>query len=57
MTHNGNPLPYLLLALLIIGSTIFSTIQAIKNGARWGEAFLGVGVVILGILLFMVLLA
>ena len=57
MEHNGNPFPYLLLTLLTIGSAIFSTIQAKKRGASWGKALLGVGVVILGILLFMVLLA
>ena len=57
MEHNGNPFPYLLLTLLTIGSAIFFTIQAKKRGASWGKALLGVGVVILGILLFMVLLA
>ena len=51
------PTIYLLLALLSIGLTIFSTIQAKKKGASWGKAFLGVGVVFLAILLILFLVA
>ena len=48
---------YLLLTLLSIGLTIFSTIQANKKGASWGKAFLGVGVAVLAILLILLLVA
>ena len=57
LQHNGNPFPYLLLTLASIGSTIFSAIQARKKGASWGKAVLGLGIVILGLLLIMVLIA
>jgi hypothetical protein len=57
LQHNGNPFPFLLLTLASIGSTIFSTIQARKKGASWGKAVLGLGIVILGVLLIMVLIA
>jgi len=56
MSHNGNPLPYLLLTLIAIASTIYSTIKAKNNGAKWGKAFLGVGVLGIGLLLFLILL-
>jgi hypothetical protein len=55
--HNGNPFPFLLLTLASIGSTIFSAIQVRKKGASWGKAVLGLGIVILGVLLIMVLIA
>ena len=55
--HNGNPFPFLLLTLASIGSTIFSAIQARKKGASWGKAVLGLGIIILGVLLIMVLIA
>jgi hypothetical protein len=51
------PTIYLLLTLLSIGLTIFSTIQAKKKGASWGKAFLGVGVAVLAILLILLLVA
>lgn len=51
------PTIYLLLTLLSIGLTIFSTIKAKKKGASWGKAFLGVGVVVLAILLILLLVA
>ena len=51
------PTFYLLLTLLSIGLTIFSTIQAKKKGASWGKAFLGVGVAVLAILLILILVA
>ena len=51
------PTIYLLLTLLSIGLTIFSTIQAKKKGASWGKAFLGVGVAVLAILLILFLVA
>ena len=51
------PTIYLLLTLLSIGLTIFSTIQAKKKGASWGKAFLGVGVAVLAILLILILVA
>jgi len=57
LQHNGNPFPFLLLTLASIGSTIFSAIQARKKGASWGKAVLGLGIVILGVLLIMVLIA
>jgi len=57
LKHNGNPFPYLLLTLASIGSTIFSAIQARKKGASWGKAVLGLGIIILGVLLIMVLIA
>ena len=57
MMHNGNPFPFLLLTLASIGSTIFSAIQVRKKGASWGKAVLGLGIVILGVLLIMVLIA
>ena len=57
LQHNGNPFPYLLLTLASIGSTIFSAIQARKKGASWGKAVLGLGIIILGVLLIMVLIA
>jgi len=56
MSHNGNPLSYLLLTLIAIASTVYSTIKAKKNGAKWGKAFLGVGVLGVGLLLFLILL-
>jgi hypothetical protein len=56
MSHNGNPLPYILLTLIAIASTVYSTIKAKKNGAKWGKAFLGVGVLGIGLLLFLILL-
>ena len=51
------PTIYLLLTLLSIGLTIFSTIQAKKKGASWGKAFLGVGVAVLAILFILLLVA
>jgi len=57
LQHNGNPFPFLLLTLASIGSTIFSAIQARKKGASWGKAVLGLGIIILGVLLIMVLIA
>ena len=57
LQHNGNPFPYLLLTLASIGSTIFSAIQARKKGASWGKVVLGLGIIILGVLLIMVLIA
>jgi len=51
------PTIYLLLTLLSIGLTIFSTIQAKKKGASWGKAFLGVGVAVLAILFILVAIA
>ena len=51
------PTIYLLLTLLSIGLTIFSTIQAKKQGASWVKAFLGVGVAVLAILLILFLVA
>ena len=51
------PTIYLLLTLLSIGLTIFSTIQAKKKGASWGKVFLGVGVAVLAILLILLLVA
>ena len=56
MSHNGNPLPYICLTLIAIASTVYSTIKAKKNGAKWGKAFLGVGVLGIGLLLFLILL-
>lgn len=56
MSHNGNHLPYLLLTLIAIASTVYSTIKAKNNGAKWGKAFLGVGVLGIGLLLFLILL-
>ena len=57
LQHNGSLFPFLLLTLASIGSTIFSAIQARKKGASWGKAVLGLGIVILGVLLIMVLIA
>jgi hypothetical protein len=51
------PTIYLLLTLLSIGLTIFSTIQAKKKGASWSKSFLGVGVAVLAILLILILVA
>ena len=56
MSHNGNPLPYLLLTLIAIASTVYSTIKAKKNDAKWGKAFLGVTCIGIGLLLFLILL-
>ena len=57
LQHNSNPFPYLLLTLASIGSTIFSAIQARKKGASWGRAVFGLGIIIVGGLLIMVLIA
>ena len=57
MTHNGNPFAYLILTLVSIGASILSGIIAKKRGAKTGKAFLGLGVLGLGILLFMLLFA
>ena len=56
MMHNGNPLPYLILTLVSIGASILSGIIAKERGSKTGKAFLGLGVLGLGVLLFMLLL-
>ena len=55
--NDNTPTLYLLLTLLSIGLTIFSTIKAKKKGARWGKAFIGIGVAVLAILLILLLVA
>jgi 4-hydroxybenzoate polyprenyltransferase len=57
MMHNGNPFPYLILTLVSIGTSILSGIIAKKRGDKTGKAFLGLGVLALGVLLFMLLFA
>jgi hypothetical protein len=57
MIHNGNPFPYLLLTLASIGTSILSGINAKKRGSKTTKAFLGLGLLALGVLLFMVLLS
>ena len=54
---DNEPTIYLLLTLLSIGLTIFSTIQAKKKGASWGKVFLSVGVAVLAILFILPLVA
>ena len=55
MMHNGNPFPYLILTLVSISASILSGIIAKKRRAKTGKAFLGLGVLALGVLLFMLL--
>ena len=57
LTHNGNPFPYLMLTLASIVASILSGINAKKRGSKTGKAFLGLGLLGLGVLLFMVLLS
>ena len=55
MMHNGNPFPYLILTLVSISASILSGIIAKRRGAKTSKAFLGLGVLALGVLLFMLL--
>ena len=55
MVPVGNPFTYLILTLVSIGASILSGIIAKKKGANTGKAFLGLGVLGLGVLLFMLL--
>ena len=55
MMHNGNPLPYLILTLVSTSASILSRVIAKKRAAKTGKAFLGLGVLALGVLLFMLL--
>ena len=57
LTHNGNPFPYLILTLVSIGTSIVSGINAKKRGSKTAKAFLGLGLLGLGVLLFLVLLS
>ena len=54
--RNGNPFPYLILTLVSIGTSIVSGINAKKRGSKTAKAFLGLGLLGLGVLLFLVLL-
>ena len=55
LAHNGNPFPFLILALASIGATIVSTIKAKKHGAKWGKSLLGLGIGVVGVLLLLLL--
>ena len=57
LAHNGNPFPYLILTLVSIGTSIVSGINAKKRGSKTAKAFLGLGLLGLGVLLFLVLLS
>tara|TARA_B100000767_G_C19620641_1_gene473878 strand:+ start:161 stop:691 length:531 start_codon:yes stop_codon:yes gene_type:complete len=57
LVHNGNPFPYLILTLVSIVTSIVSGINAKKRGSKTAKAFLGLGLLVLGVLLFMVLLS
>ena len=55
MMHNGNPFPYLILTLVSISSSVLSGVIAKRRGSKTGKALLGLGVLVLGVLLFMLL--
>ena len=57
LVHNGNSFPYLILTLVSIVTSIVSGINAKKRGSKTTKAFLGLGLLALGVLLFMVLLS
>ena len=55
MVPIGNPGPFLILTLVSLSASILTGIKAKKMGAKIGKAFLGLGVLVLGVLLLMLL--
>ena len=55
MVPIGNPGFFLILILVSLSSSILTGIKAKKMGAKIGKAFLGLGVLVLGVLLLMLL--
>jgi uncharacterized membrane protein len=54
-SHNGNPFPFLFLTIASIVASVLSGIKAKKMGAKKANAFLGVGIVVLALLLLIIL--